>query len=428
MSIISNYINANPILTIDFANSENIDPRIKCLRESQASVIGCGGILKNVLNNVPRMYRDPSSNKCLGLLVESARTNLALHSLDWTTGAFGDGWSIQPRHWRKLVPSDHPNVSGLICEYGPDAETSSFESAANRQVVLNVPAGTYTCTMDLKQVGQTTHARIIPRSLDSSDTFGWLVDLQTGDIITSSKSYGVAFSSENTIKVTKLKNNWFRISIVFTTLINISQLELRAFPYIGRYALIGDGVSGLRGTMLQLENGAWETTHIVTTFSQNTRTFENILFDLFSLGKGTIFVEGFVLGAANSGFIARFHKETNEYLGLPHVTSDGVEASAFVRKSSDISATKIEAEKRQTVGFGKRIKSAVSWDSGLFVFGQNGNVSQDPQSGPNNLIYSSIMLGSNELGQRPDMSSVISRIYIYPKNMTLEQLKALTRL
>lgn len=75
MTTITDFPGIRPSLLLDFANSGRVDPRISSTRASTATCCGPDGVLRTVASNVPRIDYDPETGKCLGLLIEEARTN-----------------------------------------------------------------------------------------------------------------------------------------------------------------------------------------------------------------------------------------------------------------------------------------------------------------------------------------------------------------
>ncbi len=73
-----------PALTLDFANSRQLDPRISFTRASTATYLGRNGLLQTAKENEPRFdhYRD---GRCKGFLLEKGTTNYISHSNDFTT-------------------------------------------------------------------------------------------------------------------------------------------------------------------------------------------------------------------------------------------------------------------------------------------------------------------------------------------------------
>ena len=73
-----------PSITLDFANSRQLDPRITFSRASTATYLGRNGLLQTAKDNEPRFdhYRD---GRCKGFLIEKGTTNYISHSNDFTT-------------------------------------------------------------------------------------------------------------------------------------------------------------------------------------------------------------------------------------------------------------------------------------------------------------------------------------------------------
>lgn len=71
---------AAPVLSLNFARSKRIDPRITFTRASSASYYGADGLLRLASANEGRIDHDPATGVCKGLLIEESRTNLLLNS------------------------------------------------------------------------------------------------------------------------------------------------------------------------------------------------------------------------------------------------------------------------------------------------------------------------------------------------------------
>ncbi len=89
MTTITDFPAIRPSFLLDFANSGRVDPRVSCVRPSTATCYGCDGKLRTVAANVPRIDYDPATGKCLGLLVEEARTNLFTYSANVANAVWG---------------------------------------------------------------------------------------------------------------------------------------------------------------------------------------------------------------------------------------------------------------------------------------------------------------------------------------------------
>ena len=81
-----------PALTLDFANSQQLDPRVTFSRSSGATYINSAGLVVSAADHEPRFDHDPVTGECLGLLIEESRTNLLADSAsanNWTVLAGG---------------------------------------------------------------------------------------------------------------------------------------------------------------------------------------------------------------------------------------------------------------------------------------------------------------------------------------------------
>lgn len=85
MSITSNFPAIKPTLLLDFANAEQLDPRITFTRASTATYFDQFGVMQTATSGVARFDHNPSTNESLGLLIEESRTNLLLNSASLAT-------------------------------------------------------------------------------------------------------------------------------------------------------------------------------------------------------------------------------------------------------------------------------------------------------------------------------------------------------
>jgi len=69
-----------PAITLDFANSQQLDPRVTFSRASGATYINSSGLIASAADHEPRFDHDPVTGECLGLLVEEARANTMVNS------------------------------------------------------------------------------------------------------------------------------------------------------------------------------------------------------------------------------------------------------------------------------------------------------------------------------------------------------------
>ena len=73
-----------PALTLDFQNSQQLDPRVTFSRASSATYINSAGQVASAAEHEARFDHDPVTGECLGLLVEESRTNSQKWSSDFS--------------------------------------------------------------------------------------------------------------------------------------------------------------------------------------------------------------------------------------------------------------------------------------------------------------------------------------------------------
>jgi len=87
---------ASPTLNLDFANSQELDPRITFTRGSVGTFVNKNGLIETAPANQPRFDYDPISGECRGLLIEEQRTNLVTNSTSATFNGLNNvtfsGW------------------------------------------------------------------------------------------------------------------------------------------------------------------------------------------------------------------------------------------------------------------------------------------------------------------------------------------------
>jgi hypothetical protein len=145
MSIQQNFPAITPSLSLNFARSKTLDPRITFSRTSTATRVNEQGLVEVVSADIPRFDHsyDPVSGtvRSLGLLVEEQSTNSLLYSNDFTqlpvSGA-QDGWFKQNSH---PVPTQDV--------IGPDGVSGSgwrfYRTSTNQYIYQQVVgAGTHT--------------------------------------------------------------------------------------------------------------------------------------------------------------------------------------------------------------------------------------------------------------------------------------------
>lgn len=162
MSTVDNFPNLRPSLLLDFANSGRVDPRIQFARPSIATCYGSDGKLRTVASGVPRVNYDPETGKCLGMLVEEARTNLAYPSNMPTSTVQTTTGVIQANGATKItsgLEAPDGTLTGFSVE-GADISTNSTGANNMRLLAVATAVGTYVLSFWVKsQAGVKVNAR-----------------------------------------------------------------------------------------------------------------------------------------------------------------------------------------------------------------------------------------------------------------------------
>lgn len=233
MTAITNLPDLRPSLLLDFANSRRVDPRIQCTRSSTATCIGPDGKLRTVAANVPRIDYDPDTGKCLGLLVEESRTNLAYPS-NMPTSTVQTVTGVMQANGATKITSGVLAPDGSTAGFsvaGADVGTNSGGANNVRAIGVLAAVGTYTISFWLKRKVGSPNATVTIAAASSAST----LTVQTTD-------------------------TWKQVTLTVTTTATASNVIIYS-------------ASGTPFDMwgFQVEAGAFATSYIPTTASAVTR-------------------------------------------------------------------------------------------------------------------------------------------------------------
>jgi len=273
---------ASPTLNLDFANSQELDPRITFTRGSIGTFVNKNGLIETAPANVPRFDYDPISGECRGLLIEEQRTNLVTNS---TSATFNGLNNTSTTTDGTLAPDGSPaNV------YIPNS-------------VFIIHSTSNLCTINLDTIGIATGATY-------DVTFsGWVKDYNNSDLgvyfvngayLTpftnatyqtrlakpksaswTSGSVGTGWT-RNYEKIVPYPNGWYRFiqSSRYTRQSNQNSLlfAFQIFNNRNTQTYSGDGTSGIYIWGPQVESAVspaqapFETSYIPTSGSTVTRS------------------------------------------------------------------------------------------------------------------------------------------------------------
>lgn len=227
---------------------------------NQSMYMGPAGLLVASAANTPRIEYDANGN-CLGLLMEAARTNLALHSADGTNAA-----------WTKT------NTSAAKTATGPDG-------AANSATTVTASAGNGT-------ILQTVTSASATRALSV-----WLKRRTGTGNVQLTLDGGTGWTTQS------ITSSWARYTLTQAAVTN---------PNFGiRLVTSGDEVDFYG---FQMESAAFASSHIPTTTVAVARTADSCIRTLgseFSATAGTVAVRGRASGGQDASS-AQFNWNFND--------------------------------------------------------------------------------------------------------------------
>jgi hypothetical protein len=266
MSIQQNFPAISPSLSLNFARSKTIDPRITFTRTSSGTRTNETGLIEVVPANSPRFDHsyDPVSGtvRSLGLLVEEQRTNLIPITTNNENGLpitdFNYPMSGFDENNTELDIAPDGNL--VLCKYNLTGANSPF---LNINSTASITAGvTYTMSMWVK--GGSSY----------SASFAW-VNQTTNEV------------PNTTISITP---EWRRYTFSFTPQFNSTSSRLQIF-----FSTQGnDKIISVWGA--QLEPGSFATSYIPRPSGQATRTADNVSMvgenfsSWYNQDEGTIYV------------------------------------------------------------------------------------------------------------------------------------------
>jgi hypothetical protein len=254
MTIKSLYPTVLPSLNLDFANLKKLDPRVTYTRASTGTFVNENGLVATAASGAARFDHDPATGKCLGLLVEEARTNLFLQSNE-----FGTTWT-NTNSSETSLSGTAPDGTNTAWELKDTSDASSVVHALNQSIDF-ISGTTYTASCWMKAGVLSEGGFTFPLAAFTFNLSA-RVSLSTGAVI--------AVSSGVTATTQQFPNGWWRVSATATATATASaSMQVRIMN--GGVAYIGTGTGTILIWGAQLEAGAFPTSYIPTVASTVTR-------------------------------------------------------------------------------------------------------------------------------------------------------------
>ena len=241
-----------PAITLDFQNSQQLDPRVTFSRTQvtgQATYINSAGQVAYAAEHEPRFDHD-GNGECLGLLIEESRTNLYETSSD-----FGP-WAKSATYWSLTANS-------TTAPDGTNTATKCIPNAGiNQESIYNITAltdgVTYSGSIFFK-AGELTKVRL--RSATQSNSTSVLVDLTAG----------TATPTNCTSTIQSLADGWYRVTMTWTQS-GTASAGKSGFGVESSSGETFNGTNGFYAWGAQLEVGSFPSSYIPTSGSTVIRS------------------------------------------------------------------------------------------------------------------------------------------------------------
>lgn len=405
MSAILNLPDIRPSLLLDFANSRTLDPRVSCIRATEATVNDFAK-LRTVPANVPRTAYNPNAGHCLGLLVEPSAINKSLNSDDASL-------------WQ--------NTSSVIAnnEIAPDGTLTAdtilnpLDSGTQNMQFVTLEDGvteTFSRYLCKRSTAQWVRLRVSMNAQASASIF---IDIKNKAIGTKNPEFTGAMFED--------LGDWLRFSVQYTPPAN--QGGSRTYCY-NPVAADGSPDPAIDKTLIvwrsQIEVGTKATSAIKTTGSQATRFTDSIymaLDDWFNPDEGTLVVEYELSKMTSNAAVVEINSldtPTANKISMRYASGGHAQFLVAIDGVNQVSVAP------SGVNVPGRYCRSMSYKSGEFMQAINGNVSA-PQAG--NIVppLDNLRIGSEGNGSNM-LNDTIRRIAYYPRAFTAAQHQRVTTL
>jgi len=392
-----------PELNLDFANAKQLDPRITFTRLTTGTYIDENGIVQTAAVDEAR-FDHAGDGKCLGLLIEEAKTNLVTYSEDlgnWTSTL----WTITTD---AIAAPDGNTTADLAV---PNLGTST----QSRSVTVSVTAGVQYVATIFAKAKEMTSFNLRPTGSNSYRCTFTLTGSGTATPINGSGS------------ITALPNGWYRCVYAFTEPTGGS----RQFGV--QTDETSDGVSGFYVWGAQLEQGSFPTSYIPTDGTPGgiargadiaSMTGTNFS-SWYNQSEGTVFCTAQTAEFGGNKYVLHTY-------GASGTNNRG---GYYLNSSNRPSAYWVNAGANQALlqsstpagGFlNEPFRYAAAYGTDDFALSHSGgNLIVDTSGTPDPTIYRA-NIGSFGPSPISFINGHISRITYYPYRLTNAQLEALT--
>ena len=276
MSISQNFPNTRPSLSMNFARSQTLDPRITFTRTTSGTRVGPDGYIEVIPADQPRFDFDPVTGECLGLLIEEQRVNRCTQSVNF-------GYSSTSN----TTETNVFNPDGTAAVRRVPLSTGNFHGTSSNAAVIDITGQSVGETTDVTtsifvRNYNNSNLRLLIGfvAFDATPTYRYFLSvIDTATPTTLGIPSGIGWSNGST-KVENYGNGWYRYTLSgrynkvagFNT---ISFVGEQIHSSTGQQFWFGDDVSGIYTWGKQIELGLFSTSYIPTAGSTVTRTADN---------------------------------------------------------------------------------------------------------------------------------------------------------
>ena len=295
MSIKDNFPSVGPSLSLNFARSKTLDPRITFSRSSVGTYMDENGLIVTGSADEPRFDHKIENGvvKSLGLLVEEQRTNLLNYSEDFS--ASPGGWTLSAtgasRTQNLIGPDGVTNSAWTITDSDNTGDLPQFY----KQISISASSSTKYCiSCFMKDVDNAGITPDLYAFFSGNSTKGSYVRYTfSTDSFTAHASDGGGIQPSIYGSIS-YPNGWVRLYFVVDDSNNGSNtaLQFRIYPN-GR----GSNTTGSMGFFgAQIEEGEFPTSYIPTSGATKTRSPDNVTMtgtnfsDWYNQDEGTVYV------------------------------------------------------------------------------------------------------------------------------------------
>ncbi len=423
MSIQQNFPAISPSLSLNFARSKTLDPRITFSRTSTATRVNEQGLIEVVPADAPRFDHRYENGvvKSFGLLVEEQRTNLFTRS-DIEGNIGEDPISA-------IIPYKENGQSMLVSNdvfIGPNGLSAKHTKGSQGDSNIGYYGYNHT-SEDLNKTHTVSLYVYIPSSQASGFTSTTVRIAAEGTGVTSSV-FGYADPT--------ITDRWQRISATYIpTSANFVGLVFRVGTSAGRYVYTD---------AWQLEAGSFATSYIpAANGSQLTRNADNASItgsnftEWYNQSEGTVYADTRMVGV-QTGRYDRLWAITNSNLNFEGISIflGGPGFSPLGKYVASTTVTNSAIEQVGSLAYGNQSATNVPRAKYAFAFKEN-----DANSSLNGEVYiTDTTVGLSSFTTPPDRLLIgqpqrfqghscmtISQLTYYPRRLTNSQLQNLTK-